>query len=215
MPRRPPDTPLINFRVDETRFRGQVRRIDGKFKDANQAFVRLNKRALRWLMVRAAQNLRARITREPDPRHGRLESVILNEEASAYNQDGFRFLVYERIEKIDERIAAYYRAIEFGTDYWVKKTHARGLRLAFHGTPEFPSRDVAPTQAGFVYSRDDIIAGGVGVVRITEPVPEYEYASRAMRAFRQSGLYTKWAKEELERSGIPVELGPRVRAKKK
>lgn len=215
MPPRERDTPLINFRVDETRFKGQVRRIDGKFKQANRAFERLNKRALQWLMVQAAENLEARIRREPDPRHGRLVDMILNEEASAYNQDGFRFLIFERVERLDQRIAAYYRAIEFGTDYWVKKTNARGLALAFHGDPEHPTRGVAPTQAGFVRSSDEVIAGGFGVVRITQPVPEYEYGRSAMDSFRRSGLYTKWAIKELERVGIPVELGSRPRAKKK
>lgn len=196
---------IFAMRAVDKGFARQVRNLLGHFQEGNQAIKRVNEYSIGWLNAKAVENLHQRATRRAkDPRHGRLAGLIVDPSVSSANVDGFKWLIDAQMESADARVAAYARALDQGSDYWVRRTSGRGgsgLRLAF-GTPEAPE---PPTRG--VSGETGFAPGPFGRVAITKPVPAYHWAQDPINTFRQQGIWVRQAKKELRALGLPVQEG--------
>lgn len=185
---------LFTFRAKDEGLSGSVRDLKGRFVSGNQAMLRANEASLKFLKAAASKDLDDKIRRHPDARNRkRLADVITDDSVHSANVDGFNFMIAERVKAVDERAAAYYRAVEFGSNYWPESGRYIGL-VFYPGSPVKPSGAVG-TQAAFADRR------GARVL-ITHPVPAYGYLKNAVRDFNDRGLYREYARKELEAVGL-------------
>lgn len=202
----------FRFHLKATKLGQQVNELKKQFgpedtRGANAAIKKVNERSIDWLGRRAGENLKKRQKRDKDGRNTlRLAQIVAMSDASAATVNGFQFLIPKKIEKIQHRTEAYYRAIEglpgqtIGTDFWVGKR----LPMFWYGSSG------APLQAGAGPGEATFNAAKARTVLFRNPVKAYHYADSARHSFVQSRLWFRWAYAELESKGIHVRTGSRV-----
>lgn len=188
--------PTIHFSVRRTQYEQYVRNLQtGWFEKGNQAVREAGEASVTWLGNAAAGRLEDQIKRAPDPRHKRLADILRDPSVSSATVGGFQFLIAERVRELDRKVAAYYRAVEYGSDYWVRRTARRKLSLGFVGFPEQATGDTPPVQAGYA-------PAGFGLVRIRNPIPAYHYITGAVDDFKRDYMFAKFLVAALNDKGI-------------
>ena len=184
---------LYSFRVDATHLGRKLAALEHQAQEARRVVRAVNQRSVEWLGERAAENLSPRIRRAHDFRNDvSLLAMVVNRNASVISANGFRFLDDEKVQKLTTRAWHYYRAVEYGSDYWVRETATRRFGLLFYG----PGGNRGQAGVG------SWVNAKFPQVHITHPVPAYHYALQARDAFVQSRLWWRWAYADLQAAGI-------------
>lgn len=199
--------PVFEFdpRKVQNAFRVTARNKLGQYTSAQGSVLRANRRALAYMQRTAAKNLDVAIKEHGRPQtynSGKLRAAILSDEFSRATVDGFDFLIDELLEPA----VPYYRAIESGSNYWVKSN--RKLVLDFIGGGTGRDAIIGPRQRGFHVDKKT----GYGqhgdtltlAVNIRRPVPAYHYGTKAMETFKTAGIYKRYVKAALAEDGLEL-----------
>lgn len=115
MPGRAGGSGTFGFRPRDEGFNTYLRTTRRRFELLPQAVGDANKAALDYLVVEATKNLETHIRRHPRARTGRLKLAIESRDSHHADNETIQFMI---VDRMNEK-AAYWRAIEEGSRYWV------------------------------------------------------------------------------------------------